>query len=459
MKTQTDIVRLEDVFTASQTVTDKRYKKYVNPPLQTLLSLIGADRHYIHAQGVTLRDVDDKTYLDFLGAYGALNLGHNHPELEDALQLVKNTPNFLQSTINPFASALAETLANISPGALQKTFFCNSGTEAVEAALKLARAGTGRMGFLSTEDSFHGKTFGALSVTGRRKYQDPFEPLLPGCCTVPYGDLASLQRELESRNYAAFIVEPIQGEGGIILPPDGYLKAAERLCKQSGTLFVLDEIQTGLGRTGHMFASEYDDLQPDILVLAKSLGGGVMPIGACMSTTEVWMAAYGDSEKCLLHTSTFGGNTRACAVALKTIEILLRDNYAENARINGKMFIDKLKSLAEKYPLIREVRGRGLMIGIELHVPVKPDTLPANYFGAMICGLLLERHNIITAFTLNKQNVIRVEPPLLATPAQLDTFVEAMTDICDKYDHLLPTLVETGRTYIRRKIEDIIRPD
>ncbi|MBC7325332.1 MAG: aspartate aminotransferase family protein, partial [Moorella sp. (in: Bacteria)] len=231
-------------------------------------------------------------------------------------------PNLIQSSLGVLAAALAHNLAKITPGDLQRSFFCNSGCEAVEGALKLARAATGRKEIIYCHNSFHGKSFGALSVTGREKYQKPFEPLLPGCAAVPFGDAEALAYELKKERAAAFIVEPIQGEGGINVPPPGYLAQARRLCSQHGTLLIIDEIQTGFGRTGAMFACEEEGAVPDILCLAKSLGGGIMPVGAYITTDEIWKKAYGSMEKALLHTSTFGGNNWAAAAALAALQVI-----------------------------------------------------------------------------------------------------------------------------------------
>jgi putrescine aminotransferase len=447
-----EVITLEAALEASRREVTSHFASHVNPPLKSLLALIGADRRYVRASGATVFDEEGREYLDFLGGYGAVNLGHNHPELLAALERVAERPNILQASINPLVSALAASLARVTPGRLAKTFLCNSGAEAVEAALKLARAATGRTDLVSCTNSFHGKTFGALSVTGRARYQDPFRPLLPGCHAVPFGDLDALAASLSARTAAAFIVEPVQGEGGIILPPDGYLAQAQQLCRDTGTLFVLDEVQTGLGRTGYLFAAERDGLEPDIIALAKSLGGGVMPIGACIATDAVWRRAYGSRERCLLHTSTFGGNTRACAVALKTLEILLRDDVAAQTRRKGEQFIARLRTLAAELPIIKEVRGRGLLIGIELQVADDAPRWAREYLGAAVCGLLLQEHGIITAFAFNNPNTIRFEPPLVVSEAQLDRAASALAEVCRRCRTPGDAAVQLGRTLLKSKV-------
>ena len=237
----------------------------------------GLTRTFVRGEGAELFDESGRAYLDFVAGFGSLNLGHNHPDVVAAVTsaLSQQAPGFSPGSVNPLAAALAERLVAITPRGLEIVFFTNSGAESIEAALKLARAATGRSGLLSCQGSFHGKTFGALSVTGNRTYQGPFGPLVPDCQAIPYGDVKALELALATRRHAAFVVEPIQGEGGMVTPPPGYLAEAHRLCREAGTLFIADEVQTGLGRTGPLFAVERDGIEPDILTLAKSLGGGL----------------------------------------------------------------------------------------------------------------------------------------------------------------------------------------
>jgi putrescine aminotransferase len=427
------------------------YKEHVNPGLCSLLGLVGFDRRFVEAHGVTVIDEDGKEYLDFLGGYGALNFGHNHPEIAEAVARVVDMPNILQIASGTLAGPLAASLAEVLPGALNKTFFGNSGAEAVEGALKLARISTGRPGLVYAEGSFHGKTMGALSVTGRSKYQKPFQPLVPSCYAVPYGDVDALDATLSANECAAFIVEPVQGEGGIIVPPDGYLKAAQEACHAHGALLIADEIQTGIGRTGTNFAVEREGVVPDIITLAKSLGGGIMPIGSYTATDEAWSAGYGSSESCVLHTSTFGGNTRAMAAGLKALEILVRDDLAGQALRRGATFKAELERIAAHTGLIKEVRGRGLMLGVEFYEPKVAKKLSAEYLAASIAGLLLHDHGIITAYTLNNPNVIRFEPPLIVTDDEIGRVVEAFESVCKHHHGFVGAVAGLGRTMITRK--------
>lgn len=433
------------------------YKNYINPGLVTMMGLLDFDKQFVKARGVEVWDSDGQVYLDFLGAYGALNLGHNHPAVIEAVQKVMTWPNLLQASLGTVVSALAYNLAQILPEGVSRTFFCNSGAEAVEGALKLARAASGKTKIVYCEGSFHGKTMGALSVTGREKYQKPFFPLIGPSEKVPFGDLEALEEKIFKRDVAAFIVEPIQGEGGVILPPPGYLRGVRELCNKYDVLLIVDEIQTGFGRTGKMFACEHEGVVPDIICLAKSLGGGVMPIGAYSTKPEIWEKAYGGLDRALLHTSTFGGNTWAAAAAIAAINVILEKNLCEKARENGEYMLGRLKTLQDKYQVVKEVRGQGLMIGLEF----KSETglidkltggmlnkLSEEYFGALVAGELQNKHRIITAYTLNNPNVIRLEPPLIVTREQIDRLVDALEDIFQRHRSFVGMALATGRTAI-----------
>ncbi|MES1228078.1 MAG: aminotransferase class III-fold pyridoxal phosphate-dependent enzyme, partial [Armatimonadota bacterium] len=295
-----------------------QYSAHVNAPLARLKAFAGFGAE-TRSEGCYLYDQDGKAYLDFLGGYGVFSLGHRHPKVVEAVKAQLDVmPLSSKVFLNPKEAELATALAEVAPEGLEYTFFSNSGAEAVEASLKFARVATGRTEFVSTIGSYHGKTMGGLSVTGRDKFRFPFEPLIPGVSFVPYGDVTALNAI--STTTAAFIVEPVQGEGGIFIPPDGYLKAAREACDQAGALLIVDEVQTGLGRTGYMFGSEHDGVRPDLMPLAKCLGGGVMPIGATMGTKAVWDKVYGINP--LLHTSTFGGNPLAMAAGIAALKVI-----------------------------------------------------------------------------------------------------------------------------------------
>lgn len=433
------LITIEEALDISEKELRNIHKEYLNPGLVATMGLVKFDRLYTEAKGSIIRDNQGQEYIDFLGGYGALNLGHNPPEVLEALEKVKNLPNILQASLGVTAAVLAHNLAQIAPGNLKRAFFCNSGAEAVEGALKLARIASKKEKIIYCEGSFHGKTLGALSVTGRNKYQKHFQPLIPNCHSVPFGCAESLEKALKDGDAAAFIVECIQGEGGIIVPPQGYLKKVRELCSQYEALLIVDEIQTGLGRTGKMFACEHEEVVPDIMCLAKSLGGGIMPIGAYITTEKIHNSGYGSMEKALLHTSTFGGNNLACAAGIAALDTIIKKNLAREAEKKGQYLLERLQKLKDLYPIIKEVRGRGLMIGLELKGSNNSilnklsggtlENLSHEYFASLVAGKLLNEYHILTAYTLNNPNVIRIEPLLTIEYKQLDTLVEALEEI------------------------------
>ncbi|MFZ5825209.1 MAG: aminotransferase class III-fold pyridoxal phosphate-dependent enzyme, partial [Bacillota bacterium] len=412
------------------------FTAYLNPHLGRLLESINMDKRFVRGEGCYLYDSEGKRYLDFVAAYGALPFGFNPPEIWAALHEVEQSmePSFVQPSALEAAGELAKRLIEIAPEGLRYATFTNSGAEAVEAAIKLVRAATGRMGIIATENSFHGKTMGALSATNRESYQKVFGAPIPGFAKIPYGDLAALERLLEERGseFAAFFMEPIQGEGGIVVPPAGYMQAAKALCHKHGVLLVLDEIQTGLGRTGRLFACEEEGVTPDVLVLAKALGGGLFPIGAMLCTE----AAYTE-EFATKHSSTFAGNTLGARVGLRAIELLTRNDQALIRQVaeNGAFLKAGLEELQKKYPhVLKRVRGRGYMLGLEIGVD------PFTYGRTSLLGVMAEQENLTpvlssyllnvcglrVAPTLNGAAVIRIEPPLIATREQCQEAIDAV---------------------------------
>ena len=454
-----DLITLEEGLSLKRQDIQELYKRYMNPSLATMLGLLKFDKRFVRAEGVRVWDEDGVEYLDFLGGYGALNFGHNDPRLNAALERVNTAPNLLQASLGTLSAVLAHNLAAIMPGGLQRSFFSNSGAEAVEGALKLAKAATKKKRIIYCEGAFHGKTMGALSVTGRSKYQAPFAPLVPECVMVPFGDQESLERELRKGEAAAVILEPIQGEGGVRIPPSGYMVEVRRLCKQHGALMIVDEIQTGFGRTGTIFACEQEKVIPDVICTAKSLGGGVVPVAAFTTTEEIWDKAYGGFDRCLLHTSTFGGNTRAAAAGITAIQILVEDDLAGRAREQGTYLLERLDQLGKRFPnFIKEVRGRGLLIGIEFNPLAggllnkvtggRINQIAEEYLGALVAAEMMNNYQVITAYTLNNPNVIRLEPPLIVSREQLDHLVHALQDIFQKYQSMWKLVLATGKRLI-----------
>lgn len=458
MKDNSKYITCDDALKLNRNQVRENYKEYVNSNFVSMLSMLQFDKLFVKAKGVSVWDSDGIEYLDFLGGYGALNLGHNPDEIYEAIEKVKDLPNILQAAVNDFPGALAYDLALVTPGDLKRSFFCNSGAEAVEGALKLAKIASGKHKIVYCKNSFHGKSAGALSVTGREKYQKYFKPLVPDTVQVEYGDADALEDALKGKDVAAFIVEPIQGEGGVIVPHDGYLKEVRELTTKYDAYLIFDEVQTGFGRTGKMFACEHENVVPDIMCLAKSLGGGVMPIGAYIAKDDVWKKGYGTMDRCLLHTSTFGGNTLACAAGITAIKLILDKNLPEAAKEKGEYFLGRLKELKEKHKLIKDVRGKGLMIGVEFNQPEggiidklsggAVSRLSNEYLGSLVAGELQNKHHIITAYTLNNPNVIRFEPPLIVTKEQLDRVVEALDEIMTRSGSLLGMTLSSAKTVI-----------
>lgn len=393
--------------------TFENYRRFVNPPLARVMKLSGSPVE-TRAEGCTIVDHNGKAYLDFAGGYGVFTLGHTHPRVTAAVhEQVDRIALSGKTMFNPLLGRLARRLAEIAPGDLEISFLTNSGTEAVEGALKLARAATKRARIVATRNAFHGKTLGALSASGREEFRSEFGPLLADIVHVPFGDSGALDAALAGA--ACFIVEPVQGEGGVVVPPDGYLRGARDACDRQGAVLIVDEVQTGLGRCGATFACELEDVVPDVMTLAKGLSGGVVPIGAYIARPGVWNAAYAKAP--LIHTSTFGGNELACAAALAALDVLFDEDLAAKARLRGAQLLDGARAIACDYPeVVVEARGLGLLVGLELR--------SEGYGGAIIPEML--KHGVTVAWTLNQQRVIRLEPPLIVTEAEVATALAAL---------------------------------
>ncbi len=440
------------------------YLRHVAPFRGFVLNRLGIDKTFVRGGGCYLYDEQGRRYADFIAQYGAVPFGHDPAPIWAAVDATRagGEPNLAAMSVLPAAGELAEALLAIVPRGLEHVILANSGAEAVEVALKLARSSTRRRGILSTRDAFHGLTLGGLSATGRPFYRKDFGAPVPGFDFVPFGDLRALEQVLTGSPdfYAALVVEPIQGEGGIHVAPPGYLAQAHALCRSHGVLLIVDEVQTGLGRTGDMFACEYEDVHPDVLVVAKALGGGIMPIGACVSTA----AAYPDVFD-LRHSSTFAGNALACRVGLAAVDMLTGDGgrlIGDVKRRGARLFAGLASLQGEFGDVIADVRGRGLMLGVELDL----DGLVRRQCGLLAClheaGMLLQ---LVTSYLLNVEQiriagavggecVLRVQPPLVVDDAMCDDLVAALRRLCtilrvgDAY-HLLGHLVgasESGAT-------------
>ena len=406
----------------------ERYQRHVNAGLASLFKFMGFEAVEWRAEGSLIWDSEGNEYLDLLAGFGALALGHRPAAVVAAVkEQLDRMPLSSRVLFDQAVADLAAELAAILPGDISKSFFCHSGAEAVEGALKLARLHTGRPGIVAAEGGFHGKTFGALSASGRDVYKTPFAPLLPDVSHVPFGDADALAAAVGEQT-AAVILEPVQGEAGVIIPPDGYLTAARRICDRAGALLIADEVQSGFGRTGTMFACEREGVIPDIVTLAKALGGGVMPLGAFASTPEIWAALEVNP---LIHSSTLGGNPLACAAGLAAIREITRLNLPARAAALGEVALSRLRELQQRCPdIISEVRGRGLFIGVQF--------TDSDIAGLVIAGLAQRR--VIAAYTLNNPCVIRIEPALTISEDDLNRGIDALGEAVAQAEELVEGL-------------------
>jgi ornithine--oxo-acid transaminase len=420
-----------------------RYAAHVNPQWVRLLDLLGMNVRYERSVGDELWAENGIRYLDFLSGYCVYNIGHNHPRLVTELQaeLGRGGPAMLQSHVAELAGELAAALCARAGGALNKVYFCSSGSEGIETVIKFARARTRRTRLLSAAGAFHGLTCGALSLMDTPFWTAGFGPLLPGMDAVPFGDVAAATRMLETRQYAAIVLEPVQAEAGIRVPDPGYLREVQRLCVRTGTLLVLDEVQTGLCRTGTFLAAQRYGLQPDMVVLAKALSGGLVPVAAVLMSDAVFDAVYDSVPRAFVHASTFGENRLAMRAGLVTLDILDDEDLGARSEKVGARLRAELTRALRPYEMVAEVRGVGLLCGIAFRPPERlalrvPFTLfrkahPA-LFGQMVVRHLFRRHRILTQICGNDFDVLKVAPPLVVPSASLETFVGAMRDTMEQ---------------------------
>ena len=432
----------------------ERYARHVNPQLVKLLGVLGYGRIFTRAKGTRLWDEAGREYVDLLAGFGSAPLGHNHPRLVARLrELLDEDPLvFCHIAPAPAAAALAEALVARMPAPLDVCLFSSSGAEAVESAMKLARAATGRSRFVSCEGGFHGTNPGALSLMGDARLRKPFEPLLAGVTRVPFGELEPLERALAKDDVAAFVVEPILGEGGAVLPPAGWLAAAAALCRKHGTLFVADEIQTGLGRTGAFLACEAEGVIPDVVTLAKGLSGGLLPVAVAVTTRAIHQEAYGSIDRFDLHASTFGGNALSCGVGLETLQILDDESLGDHSMLVGARLRDSLAKRLADHPLVREVRGRGLLLAIEIGPRDRGplgEGISRTMFGQWAALKLLEAGWVAQPAS-HRWNVLKLTPPLVLTVEEADRAAVAIASILDEY-RSLPKLVADVAVRVGRR--------
>jgi ornithine--oxo-acid transaminase len=421
----------------AQHSTDKfdLHEQHLNKQMVRMLQTIGYDRHYQRAVGQYLYDQEGTEYLDLYSGFGVFAIGRNHPTVIKALQetLTLELPNLVQLDVSILSGLLAKEILKTTPENINKMFFCNSGTEAVEAAIKFARYTTKRDKIVFCDHGYHGLTMGSLSLMGEKIFREGFGPLLPDCISVPFNNLEALESALSNKDVAAFIVEPIQGKG-VNLPDDNYLPEVERLCKKYGTLFVADEVQTGIGRTGKFWAIDHWSVSPDMICMAKALSGGFVPVGGVAMTEKIMDTVFNRMDRAVVHGSTFGKNNMAMAAGLATLHVIEAEKLVENSLAVGTDIINSLNALSGQYEFLKEARGKGMMIAVEFNSP-KSLKLKAAWamleaankglFCQMITIPLFKEHHILTQVAGHGMNVVKLLPPLMLTQTDRDNIVNS----------------------------------
>lgn len=438
------------------------HERHLNSTLVRVQRIIGFDQVYARAEGAWLYDLDERPYLDFLSGYSVFNIGRNHPAVQQAIRdaLSLDLPNMVQMDCSLLSGLLGEALLARFPAHLDAAFFCNSGAESVEGALKFARAATGRQGLVSLKGSFHGLTHGALSVMGDEHFREGFGPLLEGAERVPFGDLAALEARLSRRDVAALIVEPVQGKG-VRFPRDDYFSEAQRLCREYGTLLIADEVQTGLGRTGRWWGFEHWNLEPDIVTVAKSLSGGYVPCAAIVMRRAIMQATFSRLDRCVVHSSSFGRNNLAMACGLATLQVIEDEDLVVRSRDTGAQLMARLNELKKRHSLIREVRGLGLMIAIEFHEPRELAArmgwkllhrFEPELFAQMLVTALFQQHRILTQIAGHGMDVIKILPPLIIGEREIDHFVRALDAVLGDCARFPGPIWDLGANFFRHTL-------
>jgi ornithine--oxo-acid transaminase len=427
---------------AGARVGDALYEESVNPQWVKLLNVLQMNVRYSRCSGAELFLEYGGRILDFLSGYCVHNVGHNHPAVIEAIkdELDRKGPAMLQSHVPELAGELAQSLCRRARGNVKKVFFPSSGSEGVEAAIKFSRAHTKRSGLLYADGAFHGLTCGALSLMGDPFWREGFGPMLADTVAVPFGDTGALEKQLATRKFAAFVVEPVQAEAGIRLPPAEYLATARQLCRRYGTLLVLDEVQTGMHRTGPFLAGQQFGVLPDMIIMAKALSGGLMPVGAVLMTDEIYASTYGSFKRSIVHTSTFSENSLSMRAALATLDVLDRERLGERSATLGEYLRERLRSSLAGYEMVKDVRGVGLLNGIEFQAPRSLAlrlpfeafmAIHKGMFGQIVVMRLFRDKRMLTQICGNNFMVLKVAPPLVTNEGQLDEFVAAITEVVD----------------------------
>ena len=454
---------LRELMDARRGENFRLHSEYLNPQLAKVLKTVGMDRFYERGEGCYLYDRSGDRYLDFLSGFGVFALGRSHPAIKKALSdaLELDLPNLVQLDCALLSGLLAEALVGRVHAGLQRCFFSNSGAEAIECAIKFSKYATKRPRILHADHSFHGLTNGALSLNGGAEFRAGFGPLLPGCDAVPFGDLQLLERELRRGDVAAFVVELIQGKG-VYMADDAYWSGVQELCRRHGTLFVADEVQTGLGRTGKLWAHEHYGLEPDMVTVSKALSGGYVPVGATLCSADVFDRVYSKMERAVVHSTTFGRNQLAMVAGLATLQTLDDEGLVERAGAAGEAFTRALEPRVERDERVPEVRGKGLMIGLEFGEPSSLrlksrwkmlETARKGLFSQLIVGPLFQRHRILTQVAADNVNIIKLLPPLICGQEEVDYFAAALDDVVGDAHHNSSLLFEFGKTLAKSAIQ------
>ncbi len=420
------------------------HESYMNPVFSNVLEMIGFTHEYTQGEGCYLTTLDGRRIFDALSGYGVFGMGRNHPVMRDALSqaLQQNFPNLVQMDTPLLSGLLAEKLLSIAPGnRLKHVFFTNSGTESVEGAIKFARAATGRKRILHNKGAFHGLSTGSLALNGDQSFREGFGDLLPGAEMVVMENLDAVEKELKTETVAAVVLEPIRGKGVYYPSDDSIYPKLQRLCRQYGTVFLVDEIQSGLGRTGRWWASEHWNLEPDILVTAKALSGGMVPIGAILYSDPIYKKVYSRLDRCVVHSTTFGQNSLAMVAGLAALHVLETENLVEQSRIRGEQLLNGLQKLQEQHEFLKEIRGKGLMIGLEFGSPKSFLLKPAwtllhsaenGLFAQAVVMQLYSQHNILTQVAGHHQEIIKILPPYLITEDEVNSLISAFDRVLEE---------------------------
>jgi ornithine--oxo-acid transaminase len=413
---------------------------YINPQMAKVLKTLGFDPVYVRGTGAHLWDDHGNDYLDMLAGFGVFAVGRSHPKVKEAIRqyLDLDSPNMVKMGTQLFSGLLAKKLIDeFAPTGLDTVFFCNSGAEAVEGALKFAHAFTGRKRFVYCSDGYHGLTLGALVVNGCKEFRADYEALLHGGTEIPFGDADRLETEVSRGDVAAFVVEPVVGHG-VFVPPDGFLQRARDICTRCGTLLIADEVQTGFGRTGKLFACEHWNVVPDIMTLSKPLSGGYCPIGVILYPRKVYNRVFSSLDRCMVHSTTFGQNDLSAVCGLATLDVIRDEGIIENSARTGAYLMNRLKNMAERYELVREVRGLGLMIAIEFGTPRSASLkigwkmihgINQDLFCQSILVPLIMDHHIIAQVSGHGRDIIKLIPSLVFNRADADRFIEAFDQV------------------------------